>query len=344
MRSMLIVYRERPTPGWHPVNYMVRLMAELFEADLLVFGEADRPRMRKKLTALLPRRRGGESCIFVAAVPTDLDYLLSVEGWRSRFGQIVAWVIDSFWVEHLSALALARRVRAFDRIYITSEEEDLSTWSRLTRTPTDWLPWGSDVLRLGTGATARSVDLLRMGRQPAEWEDDAVTEAECSRCGLRFQGRPPLLEGMLDNQKSVMSAYARSKFVLAFSNRIAPAPYTHPRREYITGRWTDALACGATVAGVAPVDSATRKLLWPGATLELPGIARRAGLETLRAAVRDWSHAHALRNHRQALRRLDWRWRFEVLARELREPAPRLFAELDEIRRRDGELDRQDTG
>jgi hypothetical protein len=47
-------------------------------------------------------------------------------------------------------------------------------------------------------------------------------------------------------------ALARAKFVLAFSNRVHQAGYTHPEREYLTARWVDSLAHGAVIAGIAP--------------------------------------------------------------------------------------------
>jgi hypothetical protein len=48
------------------------------------------------------------------------------------------------------------------------------------------LGWGSDVLGMGSGADKRAVDVLRLGRQPLEWDDDAVSGAACSDAGLRF--------------------------------------------------------------------------------------------------------------------------------------------------------------
>ena len=46
-----------------------------------------------------------------------------------------------------------------------------------------------------------------------------------------------------------MGILAQAKFTLSFSNLVSPDVQTHPKREYITGRWTDALSAGATVVG-----------------------------------------------------------------------------------------------
>jgi hypothetical protein len=119
---------------------------------------------------------------------------------------------------------------------------------------------------------------------------------------------------------------------LAFSNAVSPAPYTHPTREYLTGRWTDALACGAVVAGIAPACAATAELLWPGATLELDTVDRAQGIRRIAAAVSGWAPQTASDNHRKALERLDWRWRFQELAASLSIESERLDAEIHALR------------
>jgi hypothetical protein len=94
------------------------------------------------------------------------------------------------------------------------------------------------------------------------------------------------------------------------------------------------------VAGVAPGAPDGRRLLWPGATLELGGVGRDQGLKVVEAALRDWTPARAKENHRQALERLDWRWRFAEIADVLGEAPARLVAELDELRGESRRIDR----
>ena len=113
------------------------------------------------------------------------------------------------------------------------------------------------------------MDLQRLGRQPATWEDDEKTADDARKLGLRFEGRPSFSGNLIEGQHTLDRAMGRAKFVLAFSNLHSPAEYTHPTREYLTGRWTQALAGGATVAGIAPRCRATRELLWDGALLSL---------------------------------------------------------------------------
>jgi len=272
------------------------------------------PSRLQKVATILGRRRGTEACLVICPGPADLDSLLFVDGWRSRFSHVVAWIIDSFWTEQIPAIA--RYGRVYDHLFTTGDEES-SEWEQITGTPTTWLPWGSDALRFAGQRVDRVLDLLRTGRQPPEWDDDDMTANSCRSAGINFQGRPPACEDADANQQLLMTEYAKTKFSLAFSSLVSPAPYTHPTRDYLTARWTDALAAGAVVAGIAPRVPSARRLLWAGATLELGTVARDEGIRVLRDAVRAWRPEHALRNRKQALERLDWRWRFRTLASAL---------------------------
>ena len=131
-----------------------------------------------------------------------------------------------------------------------------------------------------------------------------------------------------------MGAMAAAKYTLSFSNLASPATYTHPTREYLTGRWTDALASGAVVAGIAPRCEAAEAVLWPGATLDLGTTDRGAGLAVLREAASAWTPREAQLTHAHALERIDWRWRLQEITRTMGWYAPRLEAELDQLRAR----------
>ena len=58
---------------------------------------------------------------------------------------MVAWVFDSFWTNYVPRFA--RMARVFDHLFVT-EQEDMDTWRNMLRAPVEWLPWGSDALRL----------------------------------------------------------------------------------------------------------------------------------------------------------------------------------------------------
>lgn len=306
---------------------MVILAAELFEAELVILNYK-KPSFSNKLEAIFMRRqkqRAGESLLLICPSPECLLALINIKGWRNRFKYTSAWVIDSFWLEWIPRPM--RSSLLFDRFFVTTEE-DIDWWSQLTKTPTAWLPWGADVLRLGGKDPERVWDLTRIGRQPSGWDNDANTERLCSERNFRFHGRPAFYDDPIENQKTLTSLYRQTKFSLAFSNTANPTKYTHPTREYLTARWVDALACGATLAGIPPNEPSINKLLWDGATLNLGTTRVEEGMQILSEAVSAWKPESAERNYCQALARLDWRWRFKTIADLADEPCKRLDDEL----------------
>jgi hypothetical protein len=54
----------------------------------------------------------------------------------------------------------------------------------------------------------------------------------------------------------------------------------------------------------------------------------------LAAALEEWTPDMAVRNHRMALARLDWRWRFKVIADACGTRAERLASELGQLQER----------
>lgn len=336
---MRIVYGQPGGRGWDTVTLLARLAARLFSADLTEVTMTREPPLSARLRAVEPALRkprgrvAQDICLVIAAQPGHLQVLLDSHQWRrQRRERVLAWVIDSFWTERIPFLAKGRG--HIDHLFIT-DAELTDEWRRATRTTTDWLPFGSDVLAMGSAARARPVDALRVGRQPPEWDSDTEVEADCARAGIIYSGTTPFHSDPQVNQAGLMRAMSQTKFVVAFNNVVAPGVYTHPTRHYLTGRWTDALASGAVVAGVSPRCRATDELLWPGATLEFDSIDRRHGTAALAEALSTWVPERAERNYQQALQRLDWRWRLAELSRTAQIPLPsRLSDELDELRAR----------
>jgi hypothetical protein len=312
---LLIVNAISHDRGWSPIQHMVAIAGELFDCEVVM---ADRRRVStatKILSVLrkrIPNVDSDETCLIVCAGPGDLLTLLNVANWRERFRHLAAWVIDSFWLDHIPTSVRLRS--PFDHIFVTTLE-DVDRWTAITGVAATWLPWGTDALRLGQGRAQRDWDLTRVGRQPPEWEDDVDAALAAESLGIRYRGRPDS-SGLntLQNQQLMMNAYGASKYILAFSNAVNRDPNNHPTREYLTGRWVDALGSGSIVAGVAPRGQSTDELLWAGATLELGSTRRSEGLQVVASALRQWTPNMAATNYLMALRRLDWRWRFKALA------------------------------
>jgi hypothetical protein len=324
--ELTIVYGLPRGVGWHAVTLMAHLAAELLEARLVTVPLSSSARHLRRLAGELPRRRGTGACLVIAPQPQHLPALLNADYVLRGYEHISAWVVDSFWDDRIPG-ALRRRGH-FDLLFVT-DPDDVPTWKAAFRRPVGYLPWGADVLRLGSGSADRPVDVLRVGRQPSDWDDDDAVRSALTEVGLVYAGRPPMDDRPEGNQRNLTAALSRAKFTLAFSNQASPASYTHPTRDYLTARWTDALACGSAVAGTAPRSAAAEDLLWPGATLELASTRRRESLPGLVEAVRRWSPAAAEHNHAQARKRLDWRHRFAEFAAYVGVPTRRLQAELD---------------
>lgn len=308
---------------------MARLAARLLNGELIVVKPGN-PTLTDKLNGIvLPRKRSNQACLLICPSPADLGRILLVRDWRKTYGRIVAWVYDSFWTQWIPPWVRVSRV--FDHVFVT-EREDLNNWRQTLRAPVDWLPWGSDVLNFGSSNPVRQLDLVRFGRQPREWDDDLANARACESLGLTFHGRPPSFSDATENERGLMGMLSNTKFALAFSNRANPTMQTHPEREYITGRWTDALASGATVAGVPPRSETVQSLLWPEALLDLGTIDQADGLKVIASAVREWTPERAQLNYIRSLETLDWRWRFKTLAEALETHSSDLDAELARLR------------
>jgi hypothetical protein len=324
-----VLYTHEASPGWAPITHMARLAAESFGGKSLAF-DSDYPARLRRLLDLRARKQGTSDaglCAILRA-PSEMLLLRRSEYFRKAYAFVAIWIIDSFRHEHLPP----RRAFADLDFVGYMRPNDETVYRRMAGRRAHLLGWGSDVLRYGSERGDRGIDVLRVGRQPPEWDDDLATTNACKDFGLAFRGRPPLQTDPAKNQLCVMEAMSHARFVIAHSNVSAPSYYTHPTAEYLTARWTDALACGATVAGSQPnSDRSMTAILWPGATLHFDRIDLRHNLQALQAAKLEWTPGIARRNYLNALRRLDWRWRFKKIADQFGISFERLDAELGQL-------------
>lgn len=330
MTAPTVYYVDNGGRGWATVELLARLTAQLLDGPLVLLDGTRGYRATLVARGLLPRRSRASSGpgLVIAPHPGHLNAVLTAVPLRAGHAHLSGWVIDSFWTERIPRLA--RRGR-YDTLFVT-DAELVDNWHRATGTPVQWLPFGTDALERGSAAADRPVDVQRVGRQPEPWDDDAVVADLAAAGGLSYRGRVPFTGDALGDQGALQAAMAAAKFTVSFSNGAAPAAYTHPQREYLTGRWTDALGAGATVAGIAPRCEATRRLLWPEATLELGGTDPAAGLVRLREAVAQWTPRQALLNRVRALERLDWRWRVAELATTIGLSSGPLTVAIEQLR------------
>lgn len=326
--SLDVIYSQPEGRGWGPIELLARLAARELGGRLIRYDASKQYSKLMLARGLRPRFSGGNrKLLVIAPQPAHLSAALQTLPWLSRYERAAGWVIDSFWTDRVPHVA---RGGYFDKIYV-ADQDDVAPWQGAVSAAVSCLPWGTDALAAVTDAPEKSLDLLRVGRQPEGWDDDDETTRDAAALGLVHAGRPPFGKSDTDSQRLLNLSLASAKFVMAFSNRVTPTALTHPTREYITARWMDSLAHGAVVAGVAPRCAAALELLWPGACLELGTTDRAEGLRILAEAAGRWSPAVAEMNRREALARLDWRHRLGTIATDLELDAPVLAASLNRI-------------
>jgi hypothetical protein len=309
-----IAFFHDDSPGWAPITYLGELSGRLLGGK--IFHLPNNPTRWRKLLDL--RKRQTSACedhlIAILRNPHDIDQLRALIQFRSGYRSVAVWIIDSF---HHAWTPREVSLRDIDVVAVMRPNDE-AVFARVAPRRTIVLGWGSDVLNLGCGESSRTLDVLRLGRQPEKWDDDSRSKIACQEAGLSFAGRPPSLPNPLDNQRAVMRALSNTRYVIAHSNLAAPASYTHRTEEYITARWTDALACGAIVAGVQPRgDKSMERLLWSGAVLDFDRIDLKHNIAALTEARAAWRPENAERNHKYALARLDWRWRLKELVERI---------------------------
>ena len=316
-------------------------MARLLGGELMRHARPRNGRIGRLLRTLDPLdrldRRADTALLVIARTPRDATADALPRALVRCYRTIAVWIVDAFVHERIPPVW---RFGPYDVIAVT-RPNDVDIYRRRFGDRIIQFPWGTDALGLGTGTPDRAVDVLRVGRQPPAWDDDAASAEACAERNLVFMGRPPSLDDPLDSHAALLRCMAGARFLVAHSNLAAPAPYTHPTQAYVTARWTDALAAGCVVAGVPPWEDASTNTLWPEALLPFEEIDLASNVALLAEAKACWSSLIPLRNHREALARLDWRWRIRDLARRLGVVSEPLEAELRLLRKRIADLDRE---
>lgn len=316
--------------GWGPITSMADLAGRMFDAPVrFIHPDREYGYVRRALSLAPGRRAGQRSLLLIAAAPGDLLTLADPRVLAGQFRTVGVWIIDSFWAQRLPRFVLSRR-HGIDQIWIT-DQELLAFYRGASATRCDWLPWGTDALAaVQADRAARSVDVLRLGRQPALWDDDASNASALAVHGLRYQGRFDLADDGSANQVEVRRQLDRAKVVLASGSLASPSDYSHPTRDYISARFTDAVASGTRIAGVRP-RCAAAELIPEEAWIDLPLTDRAFDATTLAEAVAAHDEARADRLRRAALTDLDWRHRLRVVAERFELDAPSLQRELGEL-------------
>ena len=178
MSSLDIIVAVPSGAGWVPVHAMAELLARYTGGTVHTVDVGASLSKETKLLARLPRLKGGSKrCLVIASDPGQL-YAISQRSFAfRRYGAIYGWVIDSFWDDRIPAVA---KSSTYDRIFV-ADVDDVQPWTAAGVKAPGVLPWGADVWSKFSDRLAalesKSTDLLRVGRQPAAYEDDEATAA-----------------------------------------------------------------------------------------------------------------------------------------------------------------------
>ena len=331
-RTLEVLLLRQQGHGWGPVTAMAQMAARLAGTELRtaqVQPAASKLRLATAAAATastVPLRAARSSDLLVIVpVPGALNDVL-LDGLLRRHRRVMAWVIDSFWTERIPSTL--RLPGLFSHIYIT-DPDDEAEWQQRVAATVGVLPWGTDALAAHHQRREADTDVVRVGRQPPAWDDDTVLKRAAATAGLSFRGRPPMGDSEAASLGSVHDAYARSRVVLASGNATSQADYTHPTKEYVTARWTDALAHGCLVAGTPPKCGAAANLLPEAGLVRVKPDDVAAGMEAIRSRLNGPSPEQELRL--AALTKLDWRFRLATIFEEAGVSSAQLDCELMEL-------------
>lgn len=299
------------TRGWGPVSQLTKLAAEMLSSQLISIPAKESVSRLFWARMCVPRRssrNNGKSALLIVGVPGQLFALLENPIWLGRYEHVAVWVIDSFWNERIPKAI--RKSHRIDWIWVT-DVNDIPDWEVHFGNRVGLLPWGTDALKISReyAGVAKSLDLLRVGRQPREYDDDLLTLEEASKVGISFAGRPSFGSNDEDSQENLHASLSVTKSILAFSNKFDDSSYTHPTKEYVTGRWMDAIAHGAAVAGVMPSTPTAEVLVPEFARIRIDPYDRALGLGAVKEWLGAWNLEKSNAIRRFALESLDWRYR-----------------------------------
>jgi hypothetical protein len=266
-----------------------------------------------------------ERVLLVVALWTDLArVILAIPRWREEFGVVAAYVMDpwvtwSHWPEHLP--------KDLDCFFVpdTRAADQFRTVHGVNAHP---VPMAADVLRFGSNRVNRPLDLVAYGRQHPAYVQ-VLEQAFNDPCSNRFMYHDTLAgmqaTSFQANRRLIWKLLHKSRCSLAFDTLVTPDSREGDRhRSIIPLRYYEAITAGTAIVGIHPVVPEMKEQFgWPDATIGLPDSPRDAPafLEDLLEDTHRLNEIHQ-RNHMEAWRRHDWRYRIRDMLGYFQLPLP----------------------
>lgn len=304
--------------GWGSVYHMENLFTKIFSAECQPVSAVD-SKLLRAINICTPRWRKNESIgVLFCKSPVDLRAFNSIPNRFTKFGLLVAYIIDSMYIDWYGPES-----KRFDALFVT-RLEDVEPIKKKTGRDVFYLPFGTDALGFAGNSfdsqSPREIDLLSFGRQPIEF-DKAHIQPLMANHQLNYMNGFEVLDDPTKNQAKIFAMCNQAKYSLAFCSSISYHLNTKTD-PMLTGRWYDALASGCSVAGKVPKLEGIDELIgWENSTVELP-LESLAGIQILQARILNYHPRIALRNRYESLKRNDWRTRFKDMMQMLKLEIP----------------------
>ncbi len=273
-----------------------------------------------------------ERVLIIVALALGLTAVLqAVPGWRKAFSTVLIYVIDP-WINWTNWPDQAPRdVDA----YFVPDIRVAEHYRNVHGVKAHPIALAADVLRFGSNRKDRPLDVVAYGRQHAEYLNiirKAFNDPRSPRFIYHDTLSSAVCSDFRSNRNLIWKLLHKSRVSLCFDVLATPDTRKGDRaRSIIPLRYYEAAAAGTAIVGRHPsVPEMTTEFNWPDATIKLPESPADA-LAYLESLLDDRDRLSAIhvRNHAEAWRRHDWRYRFRDMFRHLNLPLPaRLLAEL----------------
>ena len=318
--SVLVSRRNPAQAGWVAIDEFEDLFQRLCGAGILCpehrtllrdpIGKVQRRLFGRFHRLKETVERDAELLLVVARAPSDLRMLYSIKDARKRFRKIAGYIIDSYFTEGFEST-----VDGYDHIFSTTQEgadfvrTKFGVSSSVLRQGFDCLAWASV-------DSARSIDLIGFGRQPASYHREFQRSFHDSQSNILYLHSPIGAKAgpaVWVERPMMLKLLQKSKMSLAFHLLVEPEESRPRTANFVTSRWFESLAAGCIIVGRRPPGEMAAEMFdWPNALIDLADRPSDAA-DFIKSLACDASFLRETRTRNviEMCRRHDWRYRIQ---------------------------------